>query len=616
MGEVIVDSTELERIVFGNIHNIELMDSPLPIEDRMRILHREVYVESDGSTMRIHPIGSDNVVLLELSAHPPIEEDCRHLVGAVFHDTIPGPDVSLAFCHFITDADFHDAVIQRLTTIGCIFESNVRMEQTTFAYAAVMDGSTFLKDAVFTGSFFGREASFCHCTFRGRCDFNSSQFIGKASFRSSHFHGVTDFDDATFRDKALFDRQAFKDDHTPTEPSYFHGSVSFKSARFDHYAVFHETRFLSKAEFNSAVFNSKTFFEGNADDKPVCSDMVFKSTRFGTYTCIADLQIGNIIFETVTCQGELMLCDVILRSGLTITEFASSGYTTIRNLNFINGPGTFSIMRSTFNGDLDINLMSSNASHHRLGEVIVSTCWVTGHFHLAGCTASLDMRESTFNGPVAIDIQGDDEARFSLNLLNATVNSSAQFRWISVKDINDSIEGDVVSPISSEDLFLAVRGHDKCCSRFSEPDLAYQMLVLRNIMTRMGRFDDSDFFLRKYNSLQRRFTGHGLPGRCSSWVSGAGSFVARVIGSYGTRPGQILLWMVIVPLIIGMSIGFIRGDAVDGLLDGFVAFITMSLGVDTSGLGDMEKVLLVADGFLGVFLMSFFVTSLARKLFR
>ena len=616
MGEVIVDSTELERIVFGNIHDIELMDSPLPIEDRMRILHKEFHVESDGSVMRIRPVGSDVVVLLRLSSSQSRNDSHSPFVGVVFDsDRIPEPDIALAFCHFRVNADFHDRVIDRMTMVGCFFESPLHMDLSIVSGPVEMDGSTFTDDAVFTAAVFAERASFSHCTFLGRCDFNSAEFRGKASFRSSQFYGVTDFADVSFRNKALFDRLVHKFDSTPTEPSCFHDHVSFKNARFDHYATFSRTRFLGESLFNSAMFNGKTFFEGEPRDVPYYANVVFKSTRFGTYTCFGDIRLGKVVFESVKCQGDIIFDNVRLENPFVVTKLVSSGYTTFRNLGFESESGQLSLKDSTFNGDLDIDMMTDDTDARPVDRILLKTCWITGHLHVAGNISRVDMDDTTSNGPLSFDIQ-TWRSSFLMGIPNSIINSSAQFNWITVRKVDGRFEADVERPMSCDELFSAVRGPKNEDSRFSDAMVSSQMLALRGVMVRTGRFDDSDYFLRKYNEFHRKSSGLQGKGMFSALVSGIGSLGARVIGSYGTRPIQILLWMIVVPVVIGGCLAIIRGDALGGLLDGFVAFITMSLGVDTSGLGDMEKVLLVVDGFLGVFLMSFFVTSLARKLFR
>ena len=615
MEEVTVDSIELGKIVFGNIHDIELMDSQLSVEDRMRILHREIYVESDGSTMQITPIGSNIVVLLHLSPAPLQNDVCMPIVGAVFDSDFNfKQDLRTAFCYFRSHVDLHNSIIDGMAMIGCYFESPIHLDSSIMTGNVVFDGSTFFNDAVFTGAVFKEKASFSHCTFLHRCDFNSTEFRGKASFRSSHFYDNTDFEDAYFRNKALFDTMTFKYENSPNGPSHFYKAVSFKNAKFDHFAIFNGTRFLGIANFNSAMFNSKTYFEGKSDDASRYAKMNFYRTRFGTYTCFGDIIVGSIVFKFVTCQGELIFDKVTFDNPMKIDNFISSGYVTFRNLTFTSKTKSLSLQNSIFNGDLDIQTMTVDADEQPIERIILRSCWIAGHFHFTGNISGIDVSGTTFNGPLAMDIQKRMSV-FSMAILNTSINSSAEFRWISVREVEKLLIGDVVSPISCHELFVSIRGLKNKPSEFTYEEVASQMLTLRSVMVRMGKFDDSDFFLRKYNDLHRKPSGNRPIDRFATLASRASSFGARIIGSYGTRPIQILLWMAVIPMIIGGCIAMLRGDILGGFLDGFVAFITMSLGVDTSELSDLEKTLLVADGFLGVFLMSFFVTSLARKLF-
>lgn len=277
-----VDGSELGSILFGDISDIEQMDSTIPFEDRMRILHREFHVDSDGKYMEIRPVCSNTVLRLRLSTDLYHLDSGKPIIGVVFgQGDLPEPSVRLAFCHFKCKADYHDSITEGLTMVGCFFDSAICLESSAFSGSVMMDCSTFRGDVLFAGSSFNRAVSFCNCTFGGRCDFNSSEFRGKASFRSSCFNGDADFDDATFRSKALFNRLVRIRDDKSNDPTCFHGRASFHSARFDHYAQFHETSFLSKVDFNSTVFNGKTFFEGVVKNEPYYTDIKFRRTHFG-----------------------------------------------------------------------------------------------------------------------------------------------------------------------------------------------------------------------------------------------------------------------------------------------------------------------------------------------
>lgn len=612
---------ELESIIFGTGDLVRTMNSDIPVEDRLKILRREFHVECETNVFRISPVHSQTTVTLVLENYTAIAQD-QHVIGYMFDSAISlGPGVELAFCRFddvMTDVRFDGDLMM----IGCVFGGNVRMSHSTIYGNLSLDCSMFENDANFNGMVCDGTVSFDHCTFVKKAGFNSCDFKGKASFRSVGFRGEADFADATFFNKALFDRVIIDGDDTKTDYTVFADAVSFSAARFDHFANFYGTSFLKTANFNGTIFNSKTFFEGVSLSNRACYvSMSFKNTHFGIYTSISDVSIeGEFIFESVTCDGELFVSDTRFLKSPTLSDLIVNGYTTFQRLEFGDDTKKMSVIRSTFHGDLDVDFLVRDMDKQNLRTLLLSTCWITGHLHIAGAVNLIDLQETVIDGATRLDVQrknGEDAPDLWLDLRYASFGSTVQFRWVCLHDNNGHLEGNVLSEIGKEELFEAVRILMDKPRGPNNKQMAAQMLMLRNAFDRIGRFDEADFFLRKYNSYQCRTDTGSKGADCPSrFLKRAGMEIMKVFGQYGTSIALIALWMVVIPTIVGVIMTVLGSQPLDAFKDSFVAFITMSLGVTPDGLSDVQHILLIAEGFLGVFLMSFLVTSIARKLFR
>lgn len=619
--EIQSNRDELNGIIFGTEDSVRTMSSDIPIEDRLKILRREFHVECEMNVLHINPVHSQTTVMLVLENHTVIVQD-HHVLGCVFDSVVsPVAGMEFAFCRFndvITDARFDGDLMM----MGCVFGGDVRMCHSTVHGDLSLDCSMFENDAIFNRMACDGTASFDHCTFKRKAGFNSCDFKGRASFRSVGFYGVTDFADTTFSNKALFDRVVIDGDDTETDYTVFADAVSFSAAKFDHFANFHGTSFLKSANFNGAIFNSKTFFEGaDLPNKPHYVGMSFKNTHFGIYTSISDVSIeGEFRFESVTCDGELFVSGTRFLKSPILSDLIVNGYTTFQRLEFGDDVKKMSVIRSTFHGDLDVNFLVKDMDQQNLRTLLLSTCWITGHLHIAGAVNLIDLQETVVDGAVRLDIQRKDEKNSPdlwLDLRYASFGSNVQFRWVRLYDNKGHLEGNVLSEIGKKELFEAVRILMDEPGGPDNKQMAAQMLMLRNAFDRIGRFDEADFFLRKYNNYQcRTDIGPKDANDPSRFLRKAGMQIMRVFGQYGTDIMLIATWMILIPTIVGAIMTILGSPPLDAFKDSFVAFITMSLGVDPDGLSDIQHILLIAEGFLGVFLMSFLVTSIARKLFR
>jgi hypothetical protein len=146
----------------------------------------------------------------------------------------------------------------------CSFASKANFAKTRFAGAADFQGTIFESEAEFSESHFAQAADFSHATFRGRASFHNSDFHAQATFSEAVFQNLLDFRSTAFRGPAAFDRGKFADD------------VDFSRAEYFVDAAYDESEFQGDADFHLAVFHADAKFS-----TIVCAgDVLFLEAQF------------------------------------------------------------------------------------------------------------------------------------------------------------------------------------------------------------------------------------------------------------------------------------------------------------------------------------------------
>lgn len=626
MNRITITREEAGILAFSDMDLIQSMDSEIPVNERESIRRRLMTVDRIGNSIRISPVGSELRVVVPLTDE--IEDDSDCIVGISFQsgtDSIDGRD--FAFCAFEGGLDINGRNLGSMRMIGCVFEGPTDIESCVFGSLLDMSCSRFI------GRFDAEQLISCgrtnfgHCVFAEDAIFNSVEFRGKCLFSSTIFESKADFRDTVFFSKALFNRLTMLSEKIHTTPAEFRKEADFTNASFREYALFVGTKFNGEAKFNSSTFFSKAFFKGIDGCRFTAeSGISFKSVRFGMYATISNGDIKKMNMDSVTCSGDLTLADLTFDTEQRFSNVIVKGYMKISSPVLPAGCGLSFIDANL--GDLDIDLqyglLSDNAG--RLSSFGLESSWVGGHLQVVGRVDRLCLKSTNFGGPVKLIMAKNRLGRVPLDLDQTKFNASVEFKWVDVETTDsgsrtsikewtrEEILESVDPEASASDVWVIrkpFRGRDASnAERCAE--LSRTMLQVRNVFEREGDFDSSDFFLRKYNDYVRR----SLRFEKGTRLDRLGMTVSCLFGSYGTDVRRLLTLMVIIPLLFAVFLHAMGLEAADSLLDSYVAFLTMGLGVDKTGMDTAICSILIVDGFIGVFSMSFFVTSMARKLFR
>ena len=142
-----------------------------------------------------------------------------------------------------------------------------------------------------------------------------------------------------------------------------------------------------------------------------------------------------------------------------------------------------------------------------------------------------------------------------------------------------------------------------------------QLTLIKENYHALGEYDGEDLAYQTYMKYKTKFMKLGIT-----------KFFYKLfgeIGSYGTKPGNIIMWMFISWLSFAGVFFALLKDQISPALDRLshalyfsgITFLTIGYG-DINPLGDAARFLAVAEGFIGLFLMSYLTVAVVRKLLR
>jgi hypothetical protein len=142
-----------------------------------------------------------------------------------------------------------------------------------------------------------------------------------------------------------------------------------------------------------------------------------------------------------------------------------------------------------------------------------------------------------------------------------------------------------------------------------------QLTLIKENYHQLGDYDGEDLAYRTYMKYKTKFMKAGI-NKIFYKMFGE-------IGSYGTRPGNIILWMFIFWGIFASIYFGLLSDQINPVLERLshalyysgITFLTIGYG-DIKPLCDAARFLSVAEGFIGLFLMSYLTVAVVRKLLR
>lgn len=483
---------------------------------------------------------------------------------------------------------------------NAFFESK---EGTDFSYASFSDGETS-----FEGSHFGK----------GKVLFTGSAFgKGKVIFSNSLFRdGNIDFSGCTFGDGDFLFKNAIIRD----------GVKDFQDIQFG----------IGEVSFANTEFNSGEILFINSR---------FNSGRFDFK--VARITGGKVDFH-YSAFGD---CDTLFER----TEFGNSRV-DFRTVDFGTGRANFN--RSVFgNGEITFEGASGKMAKIQFKKAAMGSG--PKNFNLIEMDQTDISFERTDFGKGDVTF---NESRFrALSLKSCHLDSYFDLRLAKTEllDISDTIVRDIVDlepydfPIDIGVLDMSgmrlpgklyINWKQNDCLRIilsqqetSLKQKAEQFRLLKENFNGTGKYEDEDeayVMFKRYESkswIQEQKEKGGVRGTIARMPYGFQWLVFDKIGLYATSPGRVLLSVVIFWLTFGFiyfsiemsglgrtvsSVG--NPDKLSPFLQSFyhsaITFFTIGYG-DVYPMG-LSRILSGLEGFIGVFMMSYFTVAFVRKILR
>jgi hypothetical protein len=491
-------------------------------------------------------------------------------------------------------------VLNGFSARNSFFES---VTGTDFSHAVFTDGDISFEGAhfakgrvVFTGSVFGTgSVIFSNTFFRdGNIEFNGASFReGDFLFKNAIVRdGIKDFQDIQFGN----------------------GEVSFANTEFNSGdLLFINTR------FNSGKFNFKiTRITGGKVDFHYSvfgdCDIMFERTEFGNSRVdfrTVDFGTGRVNFNrSVFGNGEVNFEGASCKAGKIQFKKASMG-TGPKNFNLMEMPETELSFEKTEFGEGDVTFYES-----KFKTLSLTSCHLDHYFDLRISKAELlDISDT-----IVRDIVDLEPYDFPVDIKVLDMSGMRLIGKLYI-DWNHNRCLDIITRQDATNL------HQK----------ADQFRILKENFNATGKYDDEDEAYVMFKRFEGRswLTSQREKGGLTSLLSNIPHvfrwLVFDRIGLYATAPGRVLVSVIISWIIFGslFYIFHITGlgstasgvGNPDNLTPFFQSFYHSAITFFTIGYGDVypmgwSRVLSGIEGFMGVFMMSYFTVAFVRKVLR
>ncbi len=464
-------------------------------------------------------------------------------------------------------------------------------------------------DAIFTGSDFGNGiVSFKISDFgSGKVDFSQTSFGGEEiSFEKVNFgEGDVSFRNAVFKDgRVNFISSVFGvGDKSFVGTKFGNGNVIFKNSKFSDGKVrFRMANFgIGRIDFHFSEFGKGDFLFDRVHTMTGSID--FRAVDFGTgMVRFKNLSVedGDIIFENAKLEGNFYILDTVLGKGVVTFDEASfeKAKLFIENVDF--GTGKVSFNKAKFD---ELSLRNSQLDNFF-------------DLRLKSCNM-LDLSNTVVKDILNIDSEGFSSNLKGLNLAGMRLLGRIYLDWKRTQVSKLIYEQNTGNAIKAEQ-FRILKENYNATGQYNYEDEAY---------VEFKRAEAKAF-------LEDDLQGNWFA-KTKAWIKyGFERLIFDRMGAYATDPLRVLITMIVTYIIFSLVFLFISefGDAqiVSALYEdsdtrvlGTVqkAFYHSAITFLTIGYGDyypegIARWLSGIEGFVGLFMMSYFTVAFVRKVLR
>ncbi len=229
--------------------------------------------------------------------------------------------------------------------------------------------------------------------------------------------------------------------------------------------------------------------------------------------------------------------------------------------------------------------------------------------------ASVEIYDCTIMGVLLMHrLNPQDIEIEKLSLLNTKNLGHIYINWVNVEngianyDIDE--DGKIINENSSKP--------DK--ERFYHAK-ARQMRMLKENFHAIAKYDNEDMAFAQYMRYKRKYE--------TNYIKIFLNFLVDKIGVYATKPSRVAICMLVTWFVFGLIFAgatllsglqsggkiLVGTDFLEGFYFSAITFLTIGYG-DISPIIAITKILAPLEGFLGLFLMSYFTVAVVRKTLR
>jgi hypothetical protein len=488
--------------------------------------------------------------------------------------------------------------IESLSAKNAFFESKVCND---FSHARFGDG-----DVNFEGAHFGK----------GNVSFTGSVFgMGNVIFSNTYFsNGNIEFNGTSFgQGDFLFKNSVIMDGTKDFQDIQFgNGEVSFANTEFNS----GELLFIN-TRFNSGKFNFKVArIKGGKVDFHYSvfgnCEIMFERTEFGNSRVdfrTVDFGSGRINFNrSVFGNGEVNFEGASCKSGKIQFKKAEMG-SGLKSFNLMEMEDTeISFERTNF-GDGDVSFYES-----KFNSLSLKSCHLDQYFDLRLAKAELlDISDTIVRDIVDLEPYDFPVDIKVIDLSGMRLVGKLYIDWKrnNCKKVIIQQEGTTLRQKSEQ--FRILKENFRETGKYSDEDEAYVMFKRFESKSWITEQKEKGGFTKIVS-----FIPHGF-----KWL------VFDAMGLYATNPARVLISMatgyILFSVIYVLMIVFTKADIISSTSDqlGIVArsFYHSAITFFTIGYGDhypfgAARVISSIEGFIGVFLMSYFTVAFVRKVLR
>lgn len=504
---------------------------------------------------------------------------------------------SLSAYRRIYELNKGDAVtINSFSAVNAFFDSH---HATDFANAV------FKSEASFEGTHFGR----------GKVLFNNSNFLGTVNLSSTYFlSGHIEFTGAQFGPgDFLFKNSIVRDGLKDFSDAKFGaGEVTFANSEFNHGDIlFINTRFndgtfsfkIARILGGRIDFHYAVFGEG---------EVTFERTEFGNSRVdfrAVDFGGGKVNFNrSIFGDGDIDFEGASSRSGKIQFKRAVIG-SGIKKFGLMEMPETEVNFEKTVFGPGDLSFQGS-----RYNKLILKSCYLNHYVDFrVSETEFLDLSDTIVRDIIDIEPYGYDIKIGSMNMSGMRLIGKMYIDW----DINRCkkliVNQEETNDREKADQFRILKVNFNQTGKYEDEDKAYIMFKRYEARNIVAKYQKKGGIIKYLAYISNGFR----------WL------VFDAAGLYATNPLRVLFAMGISYLVFSLLFYFLilttnadiisstpdqLGDLARSFYHSAITFFTIGYG-DHYPFGSI-RVFSGIEGFVGVFLMSYFTVAFVRKVLR